>query len=111
MEAWLHWCILAAYQPIPQYPPLLHGIAELLAGIICVTLDGVHSTPITGFHNPHMVSYAISAPIKVNYRARSRNAVSILPLTSGAEPFHAGRTVGVLGNNAGFNVPALVGYG
>ena len=111
MEAWLHWCILAAYQPIPQYPSIPHGITQLHAGIIGIPLDGVHSAAITGFHNPHMVCHAISAPVEVNYRAGGRDAVSILPLTSGAEPFHAGGTVRMLGYNAGFNITALVGYG
>lgn len=58
-----------------------------------------------------MVGNAIAAPIEINDRTWSWNAVSILPLTSGAEPFHAGGAVGVLGHNAGLNVPALVGYG
>ena len=96
---------------MPQYSPISHSITELLAGIIGIPLDGVHSAAITGFHNPHMVCHAISAPVEVNYRAGGRDAVSILPLTSGAEPFHAGGAVGVLGHNAGLNVPALVGYG
>ena len=109
MEAWLHWCILAAYQPIPQYPSIPHGITQLHAGIIGIPLDGVHSAAITGFHNSHMVSYAIAAPIEINDRTWSRNAVSILPLASGAEPFHASGAVGMLGHNAGFNVSALVG--
>ena len=109
MEAWLHWCILAAYQPIPQYSPISHSITELLAGIIGIPLDGVHSAAITGFHNSHMVCHSISAPVEVYDRARGRDAVSILPLASGAEPFHASGAVGMLGHNAGFNVSALVG--
>ena len=56
-----------------------------------------------------MVCHSISAPVEVNYRAGSRNAVPILPLASGAEPFHAGGTVRMLGHNAGFNITALVG--
>ena len=55
-----------------------------------------------------MVSYTISAPVEVYDRARSRDAVPILPLASGSEPFHASGTVGVLGHNAGLNVPALI---
>ena len=94
--------------PIPQYSPIPHGITELLAGIVGISLDGVDRTPITGFHNPHMVGNAISAPVEVYDRARSRNAVSILPLASGAEPLHAGGTVGMLGHSAGFNVSALL---
>mgnify|MGYP000928961642 CR=1 FL=1 len=97
--------------PIPQYPPIPNSITELLAGIIGVPLDGVHSASIAGFHNSHMVCHSISAPVEVYDRARGRDAVSILPLASGAEPFHAGGTVRMLGYNTGLNVPALVGYG
>lgn len=103
--------LLIHKDPIPQYSSIPHGIAQLFTSIIGVPLDGVHSAPITGFHNSHMVSYTISAPVKVNYRARGRDAVPILPLASGAEPFHAGGTVRMLGHNAGFNITALVGYG
>ena len=56
-----------------------------------------------------MVGNAVSAPVEVYDRARGRDAVSILPLASGAEPFHAGGTVGMLGHSAGFNITALVG--
>ena len=56
-----------------------------------------------------MVSNPVAAPIEVNNRTGSRNAVPILPLASGAEPLHAGGTVGMLGNHTGFDVPALVG--
>jgi hypothetical protein len=96
---------------IPQYPPIPHGITELFEGIIGIPLDGVHSAPITGFYNPHMVCHSTPAPVEVNYRTWSRNAVSILPSTSGAEPFHAGGTVGMLRDNAGLNITALVRYG
>ena len=58
-----------------------------------------------------MVSYTIAAPVEVYDRAWGRDAVSILPLTSGAEPFHAGGTVGMLWYNPRFNITALVGYG
>ena len=58
-----------------------------------------------------MVGYTISAPVEVNYRASGRNAIPILPLASGAEPLHAGGTVGMLGYNPRFNITALVGYG
>ncbi len=86
-------------------------MTELLASIIGISLNGVHSASITGFHNSHMVCHAISAPIEINDRTWNRNAVSILPLASGTKPLHTGGTVGVLGYNAGLNVPALVGYG
>ena len=56
-----------------------------------------------------MVGYAISAPVEVYDRAGSRDAVSLLPLTFGAEPFHAGGTIRMLGYNAGLNITALVG--
>lgn len=56
-----------------------------------------------------MVSYTIAAPIEVNDRAGSRDAVSILPLASGTEPLHTGGTVRVLWDHAGFDVPTLVG--
>ena len=56
-----------------------------------------------------MVCQSISAPGDVSDRATGRDAVSILPLTAGADPFHAGGTVGVLGYNARFNITALVG--
>ena len=94
---------------IPQYSPISHGITQLLAGIVGIPLDGVDGTAVTGLYNPYMVSYAIAAPIEINDRTWSRNDVSILPLASGAEPFHAGGTVGVLGHNTGFNITALVG--
>ena len=84
---------------IPQYSPISHGITELLAGIIGIPFDGVHSAAIAGFHNSHMVGNTVSAPVEINDCAGSRDAVSILPLTSGAEPLHAGRAVGVLGHS------------
>ena len=55
-----------------------------------------------------MVGYAIAAPVEVYDRARGRDAVSILPLASGAEPFHASGTVGVLGHSARLNITALL---
>lgn len=55
-----------------------------------------------------MVSYPIAAPVEVNYRARSRDAIPILPLAFGTEPLHAGGAVGMLGDHAGFNVSALL---
>ena len=94
---------------IPQYSSISHSVTELFAGIIGIALDGVHSAAITGFHNPYMVCHTISSPVEVNYRAGSRDAVSILPLVSGAEPFHAGGAVGMLRDNAGLNITALVG--
>ena len=95
--------------PVPHDFGAAYRIAQSLHRIIGIPLDGVHDTSITGFHNPHMVSYTISAPVKVNYRAGSRDAVSILPLASGAEPFHAGWAAGVLGHNARLDITALVG--
>lgn len=97
--------------PIPQYSPTPHGITKLFAGIIGIPLNGVHSAAIAVFHNSHMVGNAVSAPIEINDCTWSWDAVSILPLTSGAEPFYAGGTVRMLGYNAGFNITALVGYG
>ena len=101
--------LLIHKDPIPQYSSIPHGITELFTRIIGISLDGVDGTAVTGLYNPYMVSYAIAAPIEINDRTWSRNAVSILPLASGAEPFHAGGTVRMLGHNAGFNITALVG--
>lgn len=97
--------------PIPQYSPIPHGVTQLFTRIISISLDGVDRTPVAGFHNPHMVGNPIAAPVEVNNRTGSRNAISVLPLASGAEPLHTGGTVRVLGDHAGFNVTALVGYG
>ena len=96
---------------IPQYSSISNGVTELFTRIICIPFDGVDDAPITGFHNSNMVGNAVSAPVEVYDRAGSRDAVPILPLASGAKPFHAGGTVGVLGYNPRFNITALVGYG
>lgn len=102
------WCVA---HPIPQYPSIPHGITELFTRIIGIPFNGVHNTSIAGFHNAHMVSNPVAAPVEVNNRTGSRDATAILPLPPRSEPFHASGTVRVLGDHTGFDVPALVGYG
>ena len=95
-------------RPIPQYSPIPHGITELFTRIIGIPLDGVDRTPVAGFHNSHMVSYPIAAPVEVNNRTGSRDAIPILPLPPRSEPLHPGGAVGMLRDHAGLNIAALL---
>lgn len=52
--------------PIPQYPPISHGITQPFTRIIGIPLDGVDGIPITGFHNSYMIGNPIAAPIEVD---------------------------------------------
>ena len=104
--------VLIDGDPVTADLVVAHGVLPLLAGVGHVALHGVDDTALAPFHDAHMVGqtvYAVAGPIQKDDVAGVRQIVPVGPLAPVLEPLFPGGAPGKLGDDAGLDIPALVG--